>query len=435
MSRPPRTWGGARGTTTNQTPRTGGRRRRAKRIRGRRRRRLTRLPAVILDFVNRRVVEFTDGNQLDLFDNGVEGLAAMLDEIERAQHCVHLETYILRSDDTGLRFLAALTERSQAGVQVRLIYDSLGSRALDRMALDPLLRAGGLANEFNPLGQSIRARMIRRRDHRKLLIIDGRVGFIGGLNIGDEYAAGVDGTPTWRDAHARVEGPVVGELDRRFAEMWTRCETGSPFDDEMSPADETASASSGAGHTIDAARRTRAAVLADGPIYRRRRMRDTVISGLDEARSRVLLVSPYFAPGRSVLDSLMQAASRGVEVEVLMAGRSDHPIFRRAARTFIPRLLASGVRVFEDSERMMHAKVAAFDDQLSIIGTSNLDRQSLHHSYEVSLLVEGRETAAWIRRRFGPGRTGARPIEIDALAKRGWLARLIDYAAWTLVRI
>jgi cardiolipin synthase len=179
----------------------------------------------------------------------------------------------------------------------------------------------------------------------------------------------------------------------------------------------------------------RAAVLADGPVYRRRRMRDTVISGLDEARSSVLLVSPYFAPGRGVLDALARAAERDVQVEILMAGRSDHPIFRRAARAFVPRLLRSGVRVFEDTERMMHAKVVAFDAQLSIIGTSNLDRQSLYHSYEVSLLIEGHATADWIRRHFGPGPTNALPIDIDALAERGWLARLVDHAAWSLVRL
>ncbi len=382
--------------------------------------------------MRRRVIEFTDDNRLDLFDNGRDGLAVMLSEIRGAQSSVHLETYILRADVTGRRFLSALEERARLGVQVRLIYDAVGSHSLDPRALVPLLQAGGQAKPFNTLRRSIHARIIRRRDHRKLLVVDSRVGFVGGLNIGDEYAAEVGGAPTWRDAHARVQGRVVRELEIRFAESWARCEAMSMTDGDSFPDCEAQSVAGAIEYTAGT---TRAALLADGPVYRRRRIRDTVISGLDEARSSVLLVSPYFAPGRGVLDALVRAARRGVHVEILMAGRSDHPIFRRAARAFVPRLLRCGVRVFEDAERMMHAKVAAFDDRLSIIGTSNLDRQSLYHSYEVNLLVEGHATAGWIREHFGPAPTNALPIDIDALAKRGWVARLIDRAAWSLVRL
>jgi len=376
-------------------------------------------------------VAFSDHNRLGLFDNGRDGLAAMLDEIGRAQQSIDLETYILRSDITGRRFLEALADRARAGVRVRLIYDALGSRNLNRKALWPLLGAGGLANEFNPLGRSIRKRIIRRRDHRKLLIVDGRIGFVGGLNIGDEYAAEVDDTPAWRDAHARVEGPVARELARLFDETWAHCEGASAI--VTSDPDVPSGDADRARDVLRGQGQTRAAVLADGPIYRRRRMRETVMSGLDDARSNVLLVSPYFVPGRGLLDTLERAARRGVHIDILIAGRSDHPIFRRAARAFVPRLIDCGVRVFEDTERMMHAKVAAFDDHLSIIGTSNLDRQSLYHSYEVSLLVEGSDAAAWIRDHFGPA--GAEPVDADALARRGGFTRAIDFVLWSLIRL
>lgn len=394
-----------------------------KRIRsGLRRHGLIRPPEPIRRLVQLHGVRFAEGNRVSLFETGREGLATMLDEIHQAQHSIHFETYIFRSDSTGQLFLDAMTERARAGVAVRLLYDGVGSRGLEREALEPLERAGGDVVSFNPLGLLYPRFAPRRRDHRKILVVDDRVAFTGGMNIGDEYGCGPgDGEPAWRDAHVRVEGPAVRDLAAVFLESWFRADGPDVAWHELLAAEPAACGN------------VRCAVLADGPVYRRRRMRDLLVSALENAARDVKLESPYFAPGRRVLDALSSASRRGVAVELLLAGKSDHPVLRRASRSILPRLLACGVRVYEYERSMMHAKAAVFDSEWAVIGTSNLDRQSFEHSYEVNLILEGGDVPTQLSARFGRDLTGARPIDEASLAGRGPIERLVDGLAALLM--
>ena len=365
----------------------------------------------------REILRFQPGHRIELFDRGREAIDAMLEAIESAKQTVHLETYILRADETGRRVLASLEARAADGVAVRLIFDSVGSYGLDRRALESLEREGASIAEFNPPSQWLWRFRPRQRDHRKILLVDGRVGFLGGLNIGDEYVEEDADGPTWRDAHIRLEGPALTELQALFVENWFRC-GGESFEwrslvtpEGSAPGDRSV------------------AILADGPMYRRRRLRSFFLDELRRAKSHVLLVSPYFAPGPRVLDTLAEASDRGVCVELLLAGHSDHPILRRAVREFIPRLIRRGVRVFEDPRRMMHAKLAVFDDSLAVVGTSNLDRQSLVHSCEVNAVIEGHQAARWILDHFGTNVLDVREIDAAFLERRSLFTRWIDRAA------
>ncbi len=383
-------------------------------------------PAAIAELIRDRTLRFTEGNRVELYDSGREGLAAMLAAIESARRRVHLETYILHADATGRRFLAALERRARAGVEVRLLYDGLGSFGLPESALEPLRAAGGDVVAFNPWSRFWPRFAPRRRDHRKILVVDGKVAFTGGLNIGDEYANGLSGAArgdTWHDAHVRVEGPCVRDLEAVFLESWFRAdgpalawhallETENPRVGDV-----------------------RCAVLSDGPAHRRRRMRELLISALREAEHEVRLVSPYFAPGRRVLEVLAEASARGVRVALLLAGdRTDHPALQRAARAVLPGLLARGVRVHEFDDGMMHAKVACFDESWAIVGTSNLDRQSFEHSYEVNLVLEDAGLAKRLRDRIDADLARARPVDLESLARRGAWDRLLDRLAAVLLR-
>jgi cardiolipin synthase len=380
---------------------------------------LVRRPEVIRSLVRSRRLRFTDGNRVDLFDTGREGLDAMLAAILEARERIHLETYILRADSVGQRFLDALADRAATGVAVRLLYDALGSRGIDVRAFDRLVAAGGQVLAFNPIARVYPEFAPRRRDHRKILVVDGRVAFTGGLNIGDEYAVGLagDGDDEWRDAHVRLEGPVVRDLEAVFLESWFRSDgPGLPWDALLLREPEPVGES-------------RCAVLADGPVYRRRRMRELIVSALDGARSEVVLESPYFAPGRRVLDALARASSRGVSVHLLLAGRTDHPILKRAARAIVPRLLRTGVTFHEYDSAMLHAKLAVFDSAWAVIGTSNLDRQSFEHNFEVNLIVEGGPIPEQLGRRFRGDIERARRVDLETLAARGPIERLVDRLA------
>lgn len=383
-------------------------------------------PAAIVELVRDRSLRFTEGNRVDLYETGRDGLAAMLAAIEGARRRVHLETYILRADATGRRFLDALAQRARAGVEVRVLYDAFGSLGLDETALERLRGAGGDVVAFNPMARLWPRFAPRRRDHRKILVVDGAVAFTGGLNIGDEYADGLAGGvrgDVWRDAHVRIEGPCVRDLEAVFLESWFR-------------ADGPALA----WHALLEGERPRAggvrcAVLSDGPSHRRRRMRELLLSALREAEHDVRLVSPYFAPGRRVLEVLAQASARGVRVVLLLAGnRTDHPSLRRASRAVLPGLLERGVHVREYDAEMMHAKLACFDEGWAIVGSSNLDRQSFEHNYEVNLVLEDAGVAKRLRDRIDADLARARPVDLDSLARRGAFERLLDRLAALLLR-
>jgi cardiolipin synthase len=387
-------------------------------------------PAAIAELIRDRTLRFTEGNRVEVYDTGREGLAAMLAAIEGARSRVHLETYILHADATGRRFLDALERRARAGVEVQLLYDGLGSFGLAESALDGLRAAGGDVVAFNPLSRfwsRFWPRFApRRRDHRKILVIDGKVAFTGGLNIGDEYVSGLgtgerDGE--WRDAHMRVEGPCVRDLEAVFLESWFRADGPALAWHALLETDNPRVGN------------IRCAVLSDGPAHRRRRMRELLISALSEAEHEVRLVSPYFAPGRRVLEVLAAASARGVSVDLLLAGnRTDHPALQRAARAVLPGLLARGVRVHEYDAEMMHAKLACFDESWAIVGTSNLDRQSFEHSYEVNLVLEDAGLAKRLRDRIDADLARARLVDLESLARRGAWDRLLDRLAAVLLR-
>ena len=388
--------------------------------------RLSRLKAGLLSddrSVPHVIPRYSGGHRVQAFDRGREAIDSMLEAIALARNHVHLETYIFRGDRTGQRLLAALEARAREGISVRVIFDSVGSRGLERGRLAPAIRSGVQFAEFNPPSRWFWRFRPRQRDHRKILIVDGNVGYLGGLNIGDEYVGEDADGPTWRDAHVRIEGPGLGELQALFLENWFRS-GGESFDWRSLITHETESTGE---HSL--------AIFADGPMYSRRRLLTLLLDEIQRSQSRILLVTPYFAPGPRMLDALANASDRGVRVEILLAGYTDHPFLRRAAHFLIPRLLHRGVRVFEDPDRMMHAKVAAFDDELALIGTSNLDRQSLQHSCEVNALFKGQEIAKWVFERFGPDTTDVKELDSATLAKRSTLSRWMDRFAAFWARI
>ena len=378
-------------------------------------------PAELRRLLRANDVRFTGGNAVAFYQDGASGLREMLMAIGAARRRIHLETYILRSDSTGRLFLDALEERARAGVEVRLLYDAVGSRGIDPAALEPLRRAGGDAVAFNPLHRLYPRWAPRRRDHRKILILDGTTAFTGGLNIGDEYYRGTayGGGPQvpWRDAHVRIQGPAVAYLEAVFLESWFRADgPDRPWTALSEPAPGTPD-----GETIG--------ILADGPTYYRRRMRDVLVAALDRTQRSARLVTPYFIPGLRLRRALAGAAARGVRVEVLIAGYSDHPSLRWAANARISQLLEQGVRVFEYEHAMMHAKVAVFDDGWAILGSSNLDRQSLQHSYEVNLIVEGGALPGRLTAMIGDDIEAAVAITAETLARRPFRERLRDAIA------
>lgn len=343
----------------------------------------------------------TRRNEVVAYGDGAAGLDAMLAALRSARRQVNLETYILRNDPTGRRFIDALADAAQAGVRTRLLYDAFGARGVDRRVRMRLRAAGVETAVFHPLLRVDRAHW-RHRDHRKILVVDGALAFTGGLNLADECYAGHrrgrgERLP-WRDVHVRIRGPAVAGLDAVFAEGWAIATGRRPEQSDApadpSPGDETL------------------CVLPDAPGQDRGRLHEVIRGALARSRERVLLATPYFLPGASLKRAIFETAARGVRVEVLMAGDSDHPLVARAVRDALPGYRAAGVLVHACRGALMHAKAAVFDGRFSVFGTSNLDQQSLRHSYEVNV-------AAW---------GGTLPLRLEAILQCD-IARSEDAAA------
>ncbi len=354
-------------------------------------------------------------HRVDLLRDGGETYASMLAAIRSARSSILLETYILRDDATGRRFAAALCERARAGVEVSLLYDAWGSE-IGGDYLDELHDAGIRTLAYHPirfhrrLGTFIAK--VWRRDHRKILVVDSRVGFTGGMNIADDYAAAEEGGNGWRDTHVRIEGPAVAELQYRFLYSWRR-HKGAPFD-------ETLYRTAG-GRRPDG----RVRVVSTAMAGQRRAISKTYRAAINGATQRIRITNAYFLPTLRVIQALRNAARRGVDVQVIVAGTTDVPAVRLASRAMYDAFLHAGVRIFEWKGRVLHAKTATVDGKWSTVGSSNLDTLSLRVNLELNAVIEDRAFAAAMERMFEEDLASCEEVTIEKWHARPLWERIL----------
>jgi cardiolipin synthase A/B len=319
---------------------------------------------------------FVQGHRVTLLRDGREAFPAMLADIAAARRQILLEMYWFDSDATGRKFAAALSEAAKRGVEVAVIYDSLGSWEADRSMFDEMRSHGIRVVEFNPLNpwrRSIRLERLSIRDHRKILIVDGEIGFTGGINLADQWAPEEDGGHGWRDDTVRVQGPAVTGFIECFRRTWD-AEDGPP----LTFRSETESGSFGSQSVR---------VLGENYNKHRREIVRAYISNIYRAREKVWITNSYFVPSSVIIRALVRSARRGVDVRVLLPGRSDVEVVRLASRAMYDKLMDAGVRIFEWTANVLHAKTAVIDGRWSTIGTLNLDYRSLRGNLEVNVSV------------------------------------------------
>jgi cardiolipin synthase len=353
--------------------------------------------------------EYVAGNALNLYVRGRELYPAMTAAIEEAKHSVHLETYIFDGENVGRSFAELLAKKAREGVRVRLIYDSVGSIDMDPASETRMRNAGVQILEYHPTAPWRPRWAWNRRDHRKILVCDGRVGFVGGMNISDENAPAEQGGGDWRDAHLRVEGPAAYDLDRLFRTVWYH-ETARWFESVGDP-----NAHAGP---------SRVKVAANQELLKRFVIREAYVNALRAAREEVSIANAYFIPDWRIRRALAHAAARGVAVRVMVPGHSDSNAVWHAMRGQYDFLLARGVRIFEWQGPMLHAKAVVVDRTWCSVGTFNLDHRSLQHNLEVNLNVLDRGLAAELAGRFDAGLAGSREITLDDWRRRSWTERV-----------
>lgn len=337
------------------------------------------------------------GNRVELVSSGFKAYRIILDMIEQARSTIHITTYILGWDDDARVLLERLADRARAGVAVRLLIDDLGSWRFPRRNLRMLTDAGAQVAFFMPvLRLPLRGRT-NLRNHRKLIVIDGRRSLAGGMNLARPYIGDDPATPLWRDLAVVVEGPIVSDLEALFASDWrfaTGAEPGQAADvADPEPSNSQAIETAGTSASVQ--------LVASGPDVDGEPLYESLLALIFAARRRIWIVTPYFVPDEMLARSLGLAARRGLDVTLIVPYRSNHMSADLARASYLRDLHNAGGRVLFYRPEMIHAKVVLFDDDLAVIGSANMDMRSLFLNYEVSLFIwspeEVRRVADWTR--------------------------------------
>lgn len=363
----------------------------------------------------------SEGNEVELLVDGDATYAAIGAAIDAAKRTVHAEYYLIRAGATADWFRERLIQAAKRGVEVRLLVDGYGSFWLGRRWLAELRAAGARAAVFLP-ARLLLFQPMNLRNHRKIVVVDGEVAFTGGLNIGDEYR-GTSGP--WRDMHLQIRGPAVARLEQVFAEDWHFC---TSDDAEFArsilvppPPSPTGPSGSGRGATV--------AIVRSGPDVAgtaRETIHRVFFSAITTARERVYITTPYFVPDRAIVIALQTAALRGVDVKLILPGKSNHPFYAQAGRSFYEELLSAGVGIFEYGPGMIHAKTMVIDGAVALVGSANMDVRSFHLNFEVHAVMSGEGIGSRLEACFREDLAASNAIVLAEFQRRPLARRVVE---------
>jgi cardiolipin synthase len=363
------------------------------------------------------------GNGCQLLRDGVEAYPAMLAAIRGARRYIHLETYMFITDAVGELFGEALAEAAERGVHVQVLYDALGSWTSRRSFFEALRARGVDIRPFKPFSSLNRGlRHLLRRDHRKILAVDGEVAFIGGVNISAHWAPEGQGS-AWRDDVLRVEGPAVYELERRFVATWRLA-----FQDRFRSWRE-------ARRRRRQAARQRRGEVSLAVLSSRRSIHLAYLHAIARARRSVLVAAAYFIPDRKLVAALREAAQRGVEVSLLLNAKSDHPWLVHATRAFYEKLLTAGVRIFEWERCVLHAKTAVVDGVWGTIGSFNLERRSLLFNHEVNAVFADPGLGRRLEESFRGDCRSCHEVDLEKFRRRPLWQKLFERVLYAFRKV
>jgi cardiolipin synthase len=361
------------------------------------------------------------GNRVEVLANGDTFYPAMLDAIRHARETVNMEAYIFKKGEIGDQFIEALSERAKAGVRVTLVMDAIGSFGAYRSCKAQLEDAGCRVAAYQELTWYRLARL-NNRTHRELLIVDGDIAFVGGAGVADWWAKPQHGKPMWRDMMARIQGPVVSDIQGVFAENWLECcgeilvgpDTYKPH------------------HPIGG---VAAFAIKSSPADRSTASRALFQTLIEGASGKVLISTPYFLPDRAFREAICRTMARGVKIMVIVPGATtDQRWVRLASRRLYGQMLDAGVRIFEYKPGMTHVKMLMVDDLWAVVGTTNLDNRSFEHNDEVNVAFRSGEVTARLTRDFEADLACSEEIDRARWGRRPLWEKLIGTSAWILER-
>ena len=315
------------------------------------------------------------GDDVKAFTTGADKFEALLNDIEAAQDYIHVQYFIIEHDETGKRFVDALARKAQEGVQVRVLYDYVGSFYVKPKMLKKMREAGIEVHPFLKVTLANVAFRINWRNHRKIVVIDGRVGYIGGMNIADRYVTGDKKWNAWRDTHLRITGESIAALQSSFALDWNfttrRLLTSPTFHYSEPPANDD--------NLIQ--------MVSSGPTNRWNNISLVFFKAITLAKNSIFIQTPYFLPSDALLKALQSAALSGVDVRLMVPRHPDSAMLRLATGSYLKEIMLSGVKVYFYEPTVLHAKVVIVDDEFVTTGSTNFDFRSFEHNFEFNALV------------------------------------------------
>jgi cardiolipin synthase len=359
----------------------------------------------------------TPGNKVDILENGVGIFPAMLEAIASAKQTVNFEAYIFWSGEVATRFRDAFVERATHGVEVRVLLDAVGSMGHKIKDADvDALKAAGVRVEFFHSKKPWKVWALNHRSHRRVLVVDGRIGFTGGVGFADEWAGDADSPEHWRDTQVRVEGPAVRGLQRAFQENWSEVTREPLVGDEFFPA-------------LTAAGSALAAVVPSSPLSAMSGARRVYAISLAAAAKEIWIANSYFVPDDEASQLLVEAVKRGVDVRVIVPSdqHNDVPATKAAGRTGFGPLLTGGVKIFEYGPTMFHPKTMVVDGIFSTVGSANFDDRSFHLNEEVNLFVYDAPFAARMRESYERDLARCKPYTLEMWNARPLTKRVHEW--------
>ncbi|MED4751586.1 cardiolipin synthase [Brevibacillus choshinensis] len=355
---------------------------------------------------------YTQDNSVRIFIEGNSLFDDMFQKIDEAREHVHLLYYIIRNDELGSELMNLLVKKASQGVKVRLLYDAVGSAGIPSRFFKPLLAAGGEVVSFFPASFSFVNFRVNFRNHRKLTIIDGKIGYIGGFNIGDEYL-GKKKLGYWRDTHLRMEGRAVYMLQARFFLDWN---LSSPkrLAESLTLFPEMQGLDKGIGVQI----------VSSGPNSEKQQIKNAYLKMIYKARKKIYLQTPYFIPDDSMLTALKMAVMSGVDVRVMVPGKPDHLMVFWATHSYLGELLKSGVRCYLYEKGFMHAKTIVVDTQISSVGTANIDIRSFKLNFETNAYLYDTRMAEKLEELFIADLADCREMTMEEYLNRPMRSRI-----------
>ena len=375
------------------------------------------------------------GNKVNLLVDGPNTYAAMLSAIETAKDHINMETYIFEDDEIGQQFASVLIDKQKNGVQVNLIYDSVGSLSTPKEFFTALKQSGINVLEFNPINPLIKKKDwdVNQRDHRKLLIVDGKTAFLGGINISSVYSSGSFGRSSkkikkiansilWRDTHLQLSGPVVGEFQKMFMDTWVQQKGEAIASKEYFP------------ELINQGNEVVRAI-GSSPEEPYSQIYATLLSAINSAETQVFLTNAYFVPDPQLLTALKDAAQRGVNVKLLLPEKTDSTLVFFASRSYYDELLSANVEIYEHQVALLHAKTALIDGVWSTVGSTNLDWRSFVNNQEINAVMLGQDFGAQMQKMFEQDLVSSKQITLQNWRKRSIGARIKERSARLWARL